>query len=281
MTHRSPQRFQDNAILDAAHNMSSVKRPDQRRPRSRATWRIRMRVVLATIASTLLLIAGSLLMFLVGLATGFQARRFYAETMARGLARIALSWYGVKIIEHRDHPFPTTQTVYISNHTSALDMFVIIALGLPNCRYFLSGFLRKILPLWLIGWLIGIFWTARQSHGPKRTRIFQNADRCLRATGESVFLTPEGQVTGVFNRGAFHLAASLQAPILPMYILIHNEVDPGPWSNGDGFEVRPGEVHVHYKPLLDTSAWTIDEVDLRRDQVRELYAMWKHELTGG
>ncbi len=198
----------------------------------------------------------------------------------RGLAQLALACYGVAIVDHRDRPFPTEQTVYISNHTSALDMFVIIALGLPNSRYFLSGFLRKILPLWLIGWLIGIFWTARQSNGPKRTRIFQAADRLLRATGESVFLTPEGQVTGVFNRGAFHLAASLKAPIQPIYILIHHEVDPGPWTNGDGFEVRAGDVHVHYKPRIDTSDWTIEDVGVRRDEIRDLYAAWGRELSG-
>jgi hypothetical protein len=266
--------------MTAVFGAPPTMRPDRRLPRSKATWAGRLRVVLATIASTVLLFAGSLLMLLVALATGFQARRFYAETMARGLSRAALKLYGVRIVEHRDLQFPATQTVFISNHTSALDMFVIIALGLPNCRYFLSGFLRKILPLWLIGWLIGVFWTALQTNGAKRTRIFQNADRLLRKTGESVFLTPEGQITGVFNRGAFHLATSLGAPIQPMYILIPNEVDPGPWTNGDGLDVRSGEVHVFYKPALDTSRWTIAEVAQRRDEVRLFYEEWRKELTG-
>ena len=63
------------------------------------------------------------------------------------MARMALWLFGVRIVEHRDVPFPSRQTVFISNHTSAVDMFVIIALGLPNSRYFLSGFLRKFLPL--------------------------------------------------------------------------------------------------------------------------------------
>jgi 1-acyl-sn-glycerol-3-phosphate acyltransferase len=218
-------------------------------------------------------------MLVSGLFTGFQSRRFYTEVLARGLARIALRFYGVRIVEHRDFPFPIRQTVYISNHTSALDMFVLISLGFPNCRYFLSGFLRKILPLWIIGWLMGIFWTAPQTQGSKRTEIFQNADRLLKRTGESVFLTPEGQITWVFNKGAFHLATSLQAPILPIYIYIPNEVDPGPWTNGDGMDVRAGDVHVYYRPEIETSTWRVEDVPTHRDQVRSMYVEWAERLS--
>ena len=256
-----------------------MTRPDNRQSRQPATWRVKTRVLLATLASVLLLCGGSLLMLCVGIVTGFQARRLYAEVLARGLARIALRFYGVRIIEHRDFPFPNRQTVYISNHTSALDMFVLISLGFPNCRYFLSGFLRKILPLWIIGWLIGIFWTAPQTQGAKRTKIFHNASQLLKRTGESVFLTPEGQITWVFNKGAFHLATSLQAPILPIYIFIPNQVDPGPWTNGDGLDVRAGDVHVYYRPAIDTSAWQVEEVSERRDQVRAMYVEWSEELS--
>jgi 1-acyl-sn-glycerol-3-phosphate acyltransferase len=253
-------------------------RPDRRRTRERTTWKVKTRVLLASAASMLLLCFGALLMLLFGVLTGFQTRRICSEVLARVMARIALRFFGVRIIEHRDFPFPSRQTIYISNHTSALDMFVLISLGFPNCRYFLSGFLRKILPMWIIGWMIGIFWTAPQTQGKKRTKIFQNADQLLRRTGESVFLTPEGQITWVFNKGAFHLATSLKAKILPIYILIPNEVDPGPWTNGDGLDVRAGDVHVHYRPEIDTSSWSIEDIALHRDQVRSMYLEWAKEL---
>lgn len=256
-----------------------MTRPDHRRARKPTTLRVKTRVLLASLASILLLCIGSLLMLIVGLLTGFQARRFYTEVIARSMARTALSFYGVRIIEHREFLFPKLQTVYISNHTSALDMFVLISLGFPNCRYFLSGFLRKIIPLWIIGWMIGIFWTVPQTQGKKRTMIFQNADQLLKRTGESVFLTPEGQITWVFNKGAFHLATSLKAPILPIYIYIPNEVDPGPWTSGDGMEVRAGDIHVYYRPEIDTSKWRIEEVSMHRDQVRSMYVEWANELS--
>ena len=36
---------------------------------------------------------------------------------------------------HHSGPFPETQTVYVSNHNSTLDMFVLVALGLPRTRF--------------------------------------------------------------------------------------------------------------------------------------------------
>ena len=82
----------------------------------------------------------------VGCVTLFRARRLYARD------RHGLSPGDPRALRHPDararrSPFPRTQTVYISNHTSTLDLFVLVALGLPNCRFFLSGFLRKFVPL--------------------------------------------------------------------------------------------------------------------------------------
>ena len=132
----------------------------------------------------------------------------------------------------RLQPFPTTQTIYISNHTSTLDLFVLVALGLPNCRFFLSGFLKKIMPLGVISWMMGTFFTVPQDRPAERTRIFQRAERILRRTGESVYLSPEGaRITtgqiGHFNKGAFHLATNLHVPIVPFFIAIPPGMDPG------------------------------------------------------
>jgi 1-acyl-sn-glycerol-3-phosphate acyltransferase len=54
----------------------------------------------------------------------------------------------------------------------------------------------------------------------------------LERTGESVYLSPEGErVTGGrvghFNKGAFHLATDLHAPIVPLFLRIPRAMDPG------------------------------------------------------
>jgi 1-acyl-sn-glycerol-3-phosphate acyltransferase len=123
----------------------------------------------------------------------------------------------------------------------------------------------------VIGYLIRIFWTVRQEFPAQRRRIFARAARVLRRTGDSVYLSPEGmRVTGGgvghFNKGSFHLATSLRAPIVPLYIRIPPGTDPG-----RGYDAAPGVVDVYVLPPIDTSDWTVDEVPRRRDQVRSLY----------
>ena len=254
------------------------RRPDFRQPRGPATWPMQLRIWLATVCGIAILITGTLFALLISIATLFRARRFCAERIAAKMSRLALRLYGVTIVEHSRPTSPERPVVFISNHTSSLDVPVIIALGLPNSRYFMSGFLRKIVPLWLLGELIGIFWTANQKFPERRTRIFQDAEARLRRTGESVFLTPEGQCTWRFNKGAFHLATSLQAPIVPLFIRIPNEVDPGPWDSGEFHAVRPGVVDVFWGEPIDTSDWSLTTVERHRDDVRTRYIAWAKAL---
>ena len=121
---------------------------------------------------------GSFLTLTIAVVTLFQARRVYAK-MAQAMARIALWLGGVRFVVHRDEPLPTGQAIYIANHGSTLDIFILTAMGLPNVRFFLSGYLRKKLPLGLLGYLTGVFWTVPQKYPEKRVKIFKRAERVL------------------------------------------------------------------------------------------------------
>jgi 1-acyl-sn-glycerol-3-phosphate acyltransferase len=229
-------------------------------------------------ASLAVMTVGSVVMLVCALATGFCAPRFYRERVGARIGGAILRIWGIEYRVHGTPAPPEVQTVYVSNHTSSLDMFVLIALALPNTRFFLSGFLRKILPLGLIGYLIGIFWTVPQEYPERRRRIFERAERILRRSGESVYLSPEGQrITtgeiGHFNKGSFHLATALGAPIVPMYLFIPRASNPG-----KGLDARPGTVHVHFRPPVDTRAWRVEDLDRNRDRMRELYVAWHRDL---
>lgn len=230
----------------------------------------RAQAVLLAVASGLLISATAVLLIPVGALTLFRARRLYSA-IASNLARAVLALYGVRVVVRAASPFPRTQTVYISNHTSTLDLFLLVALGLPSTRFFLSGFLRKLPPLGIIAAMMGTFFTVPQSRPGDRARIFQRADRILRKTGESVYLSPEGgRITtgeiGHFNKGAFHLATSLRAPIVPMYLQIPAGVDPG-----RSYDARPGTVHVHVLPAIDTQEWKLADLAAHVDSVRNLF----------
>ena len=232
-------------------------------------WLSRARV-LGTIAGlTVVFVACALIP--IGALTLFRARRLYAA-IVRVMALAILRLYSIRLVVVPHARFPRHQVVYVSNHSSTLDVFVLVALGLPRCRFFLSGFLRrKYLPLGVIAWTLGTFFTVPQDRPDERRRIFANAERVLRRTGESVYLSPEGRRVatgqiGHFNKGAFHLATALHAPIVPLYFEIPRAVDPG-----RGFDARSGTVTVHVLPTIDTRDWVLDDLERNTAAVRAIY----------
>jgi len=255
--------------------------PLEVRRRWLASPRGRLHGVWCGVIGSLLLCGTAIAMLGLALVTGFRRRRLYAETLGRWLALATLRVAGVELLVHRSRPFPERQTIYISNHTSTLDVFILLALGLPNSRYFLSGYLRKILPLGLIGYLIGIFYTPPQTKPQERVRCFRRAERVLRRTGESVYLSPEGmRVTtghlGSFNKGTFHLATRLRAPILPLYIDIPPEVNPGM-----GYRTMPGTVHVYTLPEIPTDGWKLEELVENKERIRNILLRFETDLRSG
>ena len=222
-------------------------------------------------ATFTLMTIGAFVMLIVAIPTLFLARRFYSEVMARALGAMVLRLWSVRYRVHGAPQPASRQTVYIANHSSTLDLFVLIALGLPRTRFFLSGFLKRMPPIGIVGSLIRIFWTVPQEFPNRRRAIFKRAARILRQTGDSVFVSPEGKrVTtgdiGKFNKGAFHLATSLGAAIAPMYFAVPRAIDPGM-----GYDAKPGVLDVYFLPPIDTSDWTVDAVEQHRDDVRALY----------
>ncbi len=261
-------------------HLAALPLPQSEIRRWRAPNRPRRARLAALAAVTAALVAGAALALVpaAGL-TLFRARSLYAR-VATLTARAVLRVWSLRVVVHRDAPFPTAQTVYVSNHSSTIDLFVLVALGLPDTRFFLSGDLRKLVPLGFIARLMGRFFTAPQSRPADRVRIFSGADATLRRTGESVYLSPEGaRITsggiGRFNKGAFHLATSLRAPIVPLYIEIPPESDPG-----RGYDARPGTVHVHVKPAIDTSAWRLADLAANTHAVRRQFVQWHREHRG-
>ena len=227
------------------------------------------------------MLAGAVVMLLVAVPTLFMARRLYAEAIGRWLGEGVLRLWGVRYRVIGALPEAKQQVVYISNHTSTLDIFVLIALALPRTRFFLSGFLRKMLPIGIIGYLIRIFWTVPQEFPEKRTKIFQRAHRILQRCSDSVYLSPEGmRVTngeiGRFNKGSFHLATSLSAPIVPLYLAIPVETNPGM-----GYDAKPGTIDVWILPAIDTSGWTVQDVERNRDRVHDYFVRVHDAVRAG
>lgn len=234
-----------------------------------------LKVLLLTIVSTL----WSVLMLVIAIVTLFKARRLYTEYLAKWLATFILWQWDINVIIHHKGELPQGQVIYISNHTSTIDVFAIISLGLVCCRYFLFGRLRRIVPLGIIATIMGTFFTYPQTEPEKRVRVFKNADRTLRKTGESVYLSPEGQrVTtgkiGHFNKGAFHLATSLKAPIIPFYIKIPGHIDPG-----RGIVAEPKTIHIFFEDPIQTADWKPEDLIENKEKVRNLFLAYHQKYS--
>ena len=94
---------------------------------TRARTRLaRVRVIALSLASGLTISVAALALVPVAIATLFRARRLYAA-VAACLARLLLRFWSIRVLVHRDHglpAFPRTQAIYVSNHSSTLDLFV-------------------------------------------------------------------------------------------------------------------------------------------------------------
>jgi 1-acyl-sn-glycerol-3-phosphate acyltransferase len=225
-------------------------------------------------ATLLLLFAGSLVMLAAALLTGFRKGRFYREVLLKNLAGFILRIWSIDLAVEHNSPSTQGQVVYIFNHSSTLDLFVLAALGLPNTRFFLSRELWRIFPIGLMAWICGVFFTVPQDFPERRKLIFSKAATELQRTGESVYLSPEGErvvngKVGPFNKGAFHLAASLHAPIVPLFIHIPKAMNPGL-----GWGVGSGIVRVHFMEPLSTESWRLEDLITNKDNVRAMYLNW-------
>ena len=102
-------------------------------------------------------------------------------------------------------------------------------------------------------------------------KCFCNAERVLRESQDSCYLSPEGKrwttpKVGPFNKGTFHLVTNLGWDIVPIYVEIPARINPGV-----GFRTRPGDVHVYAHPPISTKDWTLEDVIANKERIRDLY----------
>lgn len=212
--------------------------------------------------------AVGLVIYLLTLGMGLEWIR---QHLLPFCSRVFLAIFGIAVQVQGSIPKSDKAVVWICNHRSTLDIFVILSLGLPHTRYFLSNFLQKIPAFFVLGRMLKSFWTPAQSFPELRVQLFKNAASTLRKTGESVFLTPEGERidsrwVGKFNKGAFHLAMDLQRPVAPIFIETPDDVSPGL-----SWRLRSGTVVVTFLDFIEAPAFHADRLPTFVESVRNVF----------
>ena len=237
------------------------------------TFTDKLRAVLAITAffiMLMLLIPISIL--LISISFGRMAS-FVVDTLAANMARICLRILQIdfNIVQHA-HPLPSP-AVYISNHSSTLDILTLLSLGLPGIRFVAKWQFQYNPFIFIMGRLTGQVFIKREDR-EKAISTLQKSYRRVQRNQLSLYVAPEGTrkhegVIGPFKKGAFRMAMDLGYPIVPVYFDGTREL-----SRGASLFAKPGRIDAHIHPAIDTDEWTLDNLPVKMDEVRAMYLKW-------
>ena len=168
--------------------------------------------LLSTILTTLFTIIGSTVAS--AHIWGYYPGKYWSKIMCRVLLLPVE-------IRGRENVDKNTSYVFVANHQSAFDIFLIYGYIGRNFKWMIKKALRKM-PLVGQACESGRHIFVDKS-GPKKVRETYDKAREILKEGTSLVVFPEGARTytghmGVFRRGAFQLADELQLPVVPVTI---------------------------------------------------------------
>lgn len=239
----------------------------------RATPERLARSLLAMVVFFLLLLLMTPVILLMLFISFGKLTNFIVENIAPALAYPVFFILGVRfsIREHTESiPAPA---VFISNHSSTLDLFTILALGLPRVRFIAKWELQYNPLFFILGRLTGQVFIKRQNSQEAVATLQKSYDRVKRKK-LSVFAAPEGSrkhsgIIGPFKKGPFRTAMALGYPVVPVYFEGNQRLNAG-----GSLLTKKGDISAHIHPPISTEDWTLDNLDENIGKVRYKYLQW-------
>ena len=176
----------------------------------------------------------------------------------RTWARILLAAAGTEVVIHGEEHRHGQQHVFVANHVSRFDVFVMAA----HLRWFKFVAKAELFRIPLFGPAMraaGMIAIDRRNQKAAHGSIQAAAARIRE--GASVILFPEGTrgrtyALRPFKKGAFVLAIEAKAPVVP--VAIHGSIE----VHAKGMmRVRRGRIDVHFLPPIATVDMTYDDRD--------------------
>ena len=220
----------------------------------------------------LLVLATPVILLLLILSFG-RLSNLVVEQIAPMIAKPALSVIGIDFSINVHDKAIKHPAVFIINHSSTLDVLTILALGLPRVRFVAKWELQYNPLFFLLGRLTGQVFIKRQK-SEKAVATLQKAYDRIRRKGLSVMLAPEGSrkhpgIIGPFKKGPFRMAMDLGYPIVPIYFEGNRDL-----SKGGSLLAKSGKATAHIHPPIDTTGWTLENLEDHIAEVRNLYLNW-------
>lgn len=218
-----------------------------------------------TIAVPLALI---LILFSFGALQSYVIQHF-----GRIIGQSVFTMAGIKMNIHQGGNAVDHSVIYTINHSSTLDLLVIIGLGLPRVRFVAKYELLYNPVFFILGNITGQVFINRKKSDKAVASIKKAYNRILKRR-LSVLVAPEGSrkhegIIGPFKKGAFRMAIDLHYPIVPVYVHGAPEL-----SKGGSLLTKPGILDVYIHQPIDTSEWSIETIDEHIEFVRNKYLEW-------
>jgi len=168
----------------------------------------------------------------------------------------------------REHFHKGKSHIYVSNHTSFLDI--------PGLCLMIPGEFRplakkELLKIPVFGWIAqSAAIIVDRSSGESRKKSMDKLKR-IKLEGLSILIFAEGtqnrtkEVLQPFKDGAFRIAIDTQEPILPMVV-----VGAGPLMPPGTLQLKPGKVKVVVAPEIPTTGLAYDDIPKLKRQTFEV-----------
>ncbi|HSV40369.1 MAG TPA: HAD-IB family hydrolase [Nocardioidaceae bacterium] len=182
----------------------------------------------------------------------------------------ALSIAGVKVnLVGEENLWRARPAIFIGNHQSSLDPIIMGAL-LRTDFTAVGKKEAKYDPRTLAA---SMFFNPVYINRSDPTAAIEELNKLVERvqSGTSIMIFPEGTrmptpEPGRFKKGAFHMAMQAGVPIVPVVFRNAGEL-MGPHAK----VISPGTVDVAVLDPIDTSQWTVDDLNRIVDDVRQLY----------
>ena len=161
--------------------------------------------------------------------------------------------------------------IYVTNHTSALDIFISMAI----CPYGGCGVGKKeVVRIPFFGWA---YWLSGhllidRGNREKAVASMNKLSKFVNDKKLSIWIWPEGtrSMDGKlipFKKGFVHLALATKLPIIP--VVLHGSHKRWPAKT---MQFYPGEVKVEVLEPIPTDSWSKDTIDDHISEVRKVMA---------
>ena len=193
---------------------------------------------------------------------------FYGKVIGR-----TITWFAgvTPSVANRGGLDASMPAIYVSNHTSTLDLFI----GIWLCPYGGCGVLKKeVVRVPFFGQLALLSGHLLIDRGNKDRAVEKLRDTAnfVKKNRLGIWIMPEGTRSKdghllAFKKGFVHMAIATGFPVVP--VVVHGAHKN--WEKGT-FAFKPMTLEIEVLPAIDTSGWKEETAGEHADQVHAVFA---------